>query len=74
MCPVGVFTEQDEPIARPRALLTWRACRWAIEQLRREHTPIHGLARQVGCTWRTVWRSIKPLLETADADESRFDG
>jgi transposase len=73
-CPVGVFTEQDEQIARPRALLTTRACRWAIEQIRREHASIHGLARQLGCTWRTVWRSIRPLLEAAAADESRFDG
>jgi transposase len=69
-----VFTEQDEQIARPRALLTARACRWAIEQIRREHASVHGVARQLGCTWRTVWRSIKPLLEAADADESRFDG
>ncbi len=74
VCPIGVFTEQDERVARPRALLTTRACRWAIEQLRREHASIHGLARQLGCTWRTVWRSIKPLLEAADADESRFGG
>ena len=26
-CPVGVFTEQDERVARPRGLLTVRACR-----------------------------------------------
>ena len=26
-CPVGVFTEQDETVARPRGLLTVRACR-----------------------------------------------
>ena len=57
-----------------RALLTARACRWAIEQVRREHASIHGLARQLGCSWRTVWCSIKLLLEQAAADESRFDG
>lgn len=42
VCPVAVcgtrsFVEQDEDIARPRALLTVRACRWAIAQMRREH-------------------------------------
>ena len=39
-CPVGVFTEQDEQIAKPRAMLTTRACRWATEQVRREHASI----------------------------------
>ena len=73
-CPVGTFTEQDEQVARPRALLTVRACRWAIEQIRREHASVHGLARQLGTSWTTVWRSIRPLLEAAAEDESRFDG
>ena len=39
-CPVGAFTEQDEQIARPRGLLTSRACWWAIGQLRREHASV----------------------------------
>ncbi len=73
-CPVGVFTEQDERIAKPRAMLTTRACRWAIEQVRREHASIAGLARQLGTTWRTVWTSIEPILTRAAADESRFAG
>lgn len=73
-CSVATFTEQDERVARPRALLTVRACRWAITQLRREHASVHGLARQLGCSWRTVWRSIRPLLEHAAGDESRFEG
>jgi transposase len=42
--------------------------------LRREHASVQGLARQLGTTWRTVWTSIKPLLEALAADESRFDG
>jgi len=73
-CPTGVFTEQDEQVARPRALLTVRACWWAIGQLRREHASVSGLARQLGTTWRTVWRSIKPLLTAMAADPARFDG
>lgn len=73
-CPVGVFTEQDTGIANPRAMLTTRACRWATEQVRREHASIAGLARQLATTWRTVWTSIEPILASAAADESRFTG
>jgi transposase len=47
-CPMGTFTEQDEQIARPRALLTTRACWWAIGQVRREHASVLGVARQLG--------------------------
>lgn len=72
-CPVGSFIEQDEQVARRRGLLTARACRWAIEQLRREHASIAGLARQLGTTWNTVWASIRPLLEAAAADPTRFE-
>jgi transposase len=60
-------------VACPRALLTARACWWATRQLRREHASVAGLARQLGTTWRTVWRSIRPPLEAMAADESRFD-
>jgi transposase len=72
-CAVKVFTERDERLARPRALLTTRACWWAIGQLRREHASVAGVARQLGTTWRTVWRSIEPLLEVMAADPSRFE-
>ena len=33
-----------------------------------------GLARQLGTTWRTVWGSVKPLLEAMSADPARFAG
>ena len=73
-CPVGSFTEQDDQVCRPRGLLTTRACWWAIGQLRGEHASILGLARQLGTTWRTVWRAVKPLLEAMADDPARFDG
>lgn len=73
-CPTGTFTEQDESVAKPRALLTRRACWWAITQLRREHASVAGLARQLGTTWRTLWKAIRPLLQTMADDETRFDG
>jgi transposase len=58
---------------RVPALLTVRACWWVVGQLRREHASVAGLARMLGTTWRTVWRSIRPLLAAMAADESRFD-
>ncbi len=73
-CPVKVFTEQDPGVAAPRALLTTRACWWAINQIRREHASIRGIARQLGTTWNTVWSSIRPLLLAMAEDETRFAG
>ena len=73
-CDSGAFSEQDERVAAPRALLTTRACWWAIRQIRREHASVAGLARQLGTTWNTVWKAIRPLLEAMAADESRFAG
>lgn len=72
-CPTRSFTEQRSDLAGPRALLTVRACWWAINQLRREHASVAGLARQLGTTWRTVWRSIEPLLAAMAADPTRFE-
>jgi transposase len=73
-CPGGSFSEQREDLARLRALLSTRACSWAVAQLRREHASVAGIARQLGTTWRTVWRSIAPLLQAMAEDETRFDG
>ena len=72
-CPAATFVEQDERIASPRAMLTARACRWAIQQIRREHASVNGIRRQLGTGWRTVWESIRPLLAAADADSARFE-
>ncbi len=33
-----------------------------------------GVARQLGTAWTTVWGSIRPILEAAAAEESRFVG
>jgi transposase len=72
-CRAGGWSEQHDGLARPRALLTVRACWWPIAQIRREHASVAGLARQLGTSWRTVWRSIKPLLDQMAADPTRFD-
>lgn len=47
-CDVGSFVEQDERVASARALLTARACWWAIEQIRRENASVNGIRRQLG--------------------------
>ncbi len=44
-CHRKSFTEQHDDRAGPRALLSTRACWWAINQLRREYASVAGLAR-----------------------------
>lgn len=73
-CPVGSFTEQNEGVVKRRALLTRRACWWAVGQIRREHASVAGVCRQLGTTWNTVWSAIRPLLQQMDQDPARFDG
>ncbi len=74
MCPVTSFMEQDPDVARCRAMLTSRAPRWEIGQMRRKNASVQGLARQLGCTWRTLRRGVKPVLEAAASDEASFAG
>jgi len=61
-------------VAAPRALLTTRAVTWAVEQVRREHASIAGLARQLGVDWNTLWRAVRARLDQLDKDPTRFDG
>lgn len=74
LCEVKTFTEDHPPLCAPRAKLTTRCIKWAIDQLRREHASIRGLARQLGVSWDAVWDQIRPVLEAKAADESRFAG
>ena len=73
-CERKTFTEQLPGLVARRGSITNRAIGWAIGQLRREHATIAGLARQLGTSWKTVWRAVEPELVTLAADESRFDG
>ena len=34
---------------------------------------MHGIARQLGTSWKTVWRAVEPELVKLAADESRFE-
>ena len=65
--------EQVPSLVAPRGSITKRAVAWAIGQLRREHATIQGLARQLGTSWKTVWRAVEPELVKLAADESRFE-
>ncbi len=60
-CTVTTFVEQNPPgLCAPRALLSVRAVRWSIGQLRFEGATIQGLARQLGTTWNTLWAQVRP--------------
>ena len=73
-CALTSFAEQSPQVAPARALLTTRATRWAIQQLCFENVSIQGLERQLGCSWKTLWCVVKPVLQAASEDESRFAG
>ena len=73
-CGVGTFTEQVPGLVAARGSISVRARSWAIGQLRGEHATIAGLARQLGTSWKTLWRAIKPELERLATDETRFEG
>ncbi|MHB1010657.1 MAG: ISL3 family transposase [Cellulomonas sp.] len=73
-CGVGVFVEQLPTLVRSRGSLTDRAVTWAIGQLRREHATIQGLSRQLGTTWKTLWRAVAPRLADLAEDEARLAG
>ncbi|MBB4734759.1 transposase [Micrococcus cohnii] len=73
VCAVTTFVEQNPQVCAPRGLLSTRAIRWAIGQLRREGATIQGLARQLGTTWNTLWSQVRPVLIEAANDPSRFE-
>lgn len=73
-CDKKTFVEQLPSLVAARGSITSRAVIWALGQLRREHATIAGLARQLGTSWKTVWRAIEPELRQLADDESRFEG
>jgi transposase len=77
-CVRRTFVEQLPGLVARRGSITTRAVGWAIGQLRREHATVHGIARQLGTSWKTVWRAVEPepslhrleRLDTATRGES----
>lgn len=72
-CGRKTFVEQLPALVARRGSITQRAISWAVGQLRREHATVHGLARQLGTSWKTVWRAVEPELVKLAADEARFE-
>jgi transposase len=72
-CRRRTFVEQVPSLVARRGSVTKCAIVWAIGQLRREHATIQGLARQLGTSWKTVWRAVEPELVKLAADESQFE-
>lgn len=72
-CKRKTFVEQLPGLVARRGSITTRTVGWAIGQLRREHATVHGLARQLGTSWKTVWRAVEPELVRLVADESQFE-
>lgn len=73
-CERKTFVEQVPTLVDRRGSITKRAITWAVGQLRREHATIEGIRRQLGTSWKTVWRAVEPELVRLAGDESRFDG
>ena len=73
-CARKTFVEHLPALVERRGSITKRAIAWAIGQLRHEHATIEGIRRQLGTSWKTVWRAVEPELVRLAADESRFDG
>jgi transposase len=73
-CPADTFAEAVPDLAVGGAKLTVRAIWWAINQLRREHAAVAGIARQLGVDWHTLWKAVEPVLDDLATDESRFAG
>lgn len=72
-CPVGTFVEQLPELVQSRRSITQRAITWAIGQLRREHATVSGLARQLGVSWKTLWKAIEPELVRMAQCERRYE-
>jgi hypothetical protein len=75
-CPAGSFTEVDEALVPPRALLTTRACWWAIGQLGAVSLHIVIIAerrryRQPSRRSRVVF--YRPRLSSAPSTAAAFD-
>jgi transposase len=58
-CVTMTFTERHQ-VAPPRAVLTVRAVRWAVDALRHDDTTVSSLARHLGVACHTAWQRSRP--------------
>ena len=73
-CERCTFVEDLSGLASPRHATTTRVVEWAVQQLRREHATVNGLARQLGTAWHTVWTPVRAVLQALADDPDRFGG
>ena len=59
LCKRRTWTEQRPDLARPRALLTERVGAWATDRVAALEATPASLARELGCTWGTVWSAVE---------------
>jgi transposase len=58
LCTTDTFSETHD-LAPPRAVLTTRAVRWAVDALSQDDTTVSALARHLGVDWHTAWTAIE---------------
>jgi transposase len=58
LCATDTFSETHD-LAPPRAVLTTRAVRWAVDALSQDDTTVSALARHLGVDWHTAWTAIE---------------
>jgi transposase len=58
LCTMDTFSETHD-LAPPRAVLTARAVRWAVDALSQDDTTVSALARHLGVDWHTAWTAIE---------------
>jgi hypothetical protein len=72
-CPRQTWTEQH-PFAQPRARLTRRAIRWAVDALRHDDTTVSALARRLGVAWDTCMNAIAGVAKELVKRPERLQG
>jgi transposase len=72
-CSRRTWTERHE-FAGPRATLTTRAVRWAVDALRHDDTTVSALARRLGVAWDTCWNAIHAAAKDLLKNPHRLSG
>lgn len=72
-CPRRTWTERHD-FAGPRAKLTSRAIRWAVDALWHDDTTVSALARRLGVAWDTCWYAVQATAQELVTDPQRLKG
>ncbi|MBE7190318.1 ISL3 family transposase [Jatrophihabitans endophyticus] len=72
-CAQQTWSETHELIA-PRAALSSRAIRWAVDALAHDDTTVSALARHLGVGWHTLWRAVRTEAGERTSRAGRLKG